>query len=111
MSTTTENRYGTICPGCMEPLDPQDRNEWDEHLQGIFCQGCINELFYWLAAYEKPNQHLIDLVELLSGRPYWEYQIVKLQEQLSYRSLDEEEKRILRHARAKKRRSEFRLLK
>ena len=108
MSTTTENRFGTICPGCMEPLDPQDRNEWDEHLQGIFCRGCINELYYWLATYENPEQRLIDLVEILSGRPYWQYQIAKLEE---IDSLDEEEERILRDARAKKRRSEFRLLK
>ena len=108
MTIDIKNSHGTICPGCREPLDPEDRNEWDEHLQGIFCQGCIYELFYWLATYGDPPQHLIDLVESLSGKPYWEYQIVTLEK---CERLDEAEERILRDSWAKKRRSEFRLLK
>jgi hypothetical protein len=108
MSTTIENTHGTICPGCREPLDPQDRNEWDEHLQGIFCRVCINEFYYWLAAYEEPEQRLIDLVEQLSGKPYWEYQIAILEQN---ESLDDEERSILRNAKAKKKRSNFRIIK
>ena len=108
MTIDINNSHGTICPGCREPLDPQDRNEWDEHLQGIFCRGCINEIYYWLATHEEPEQRLIDLVEMLSGKPYWEYQLAILEQN---ETLDEAEERILRDARARKRRSEFRLIK
>lgn len=105
--TTPIQNTGTICPICTEPLDPSERNRWDEHLQVILCQYCYHELWHWLTTHEAPEQRLIDIVEELSSKKYWEYQIHELEK---FGPLDEETMKVLVDAMANKRRSAFRLL-
>src|SRR5687767_10033719 len=81
---------GYRCPMC--PNHPDDLYFNWPLFESPICDGCSMELDYFMRLDERPNDHLIDKVEEVTGLPWMECRLILLKAWLDYRERVQQER-------------------
>lgn len=86
MKDVIEIPHGYRCPVCNELYTRDLEFVWEEEFGKMICILCEQDLYYWLVTDdpEETDEYLVEAVERLTGKPYWEYQIKILEDEIPY---------------------------